>query len=283
MQYMKQRWFIFLVIIALGATSCTTSDPKPAPSIAAFLMQKDTSGKINYTTSLHSNSKDTNTLIFKAEARAPEGIGQVYAFKTIGTIVTTLTDQGLPVKTDSSFIRRFYKSKTETNDMVIFTFGVVDKKGNRALANDTVNPRLKEISRYKLLNAFAPGSAGLNLWTGVYVSRTDTTASLLSSDTLSNHFPYESALTLANKTTLVLSDTILYNKATRENIAAAYVSGVKAAGKVKVGKGSVYIAGKQEGKIWKYAIFRVLSVYDDGAGTAGVVKNEDYIELAVKR
>lgn len=268
--------FALLVLSSVGFfASCSKddTDPLPAPTITA------TSG---------SSPVVAVGLPIAIAVRAVSGedIDEVTATKTIGTTVSPITDQGFPKTSGFNPNTEYsvtYVYNVESNEPTIFTFTVKDKKGAVATTTYTVNPSLGVLTGQKIYNFFGPNLSGYDFRAGVGVSSTSASADIVSSEASGNATPFVGRFDAKNGTTLVSSTTGAFDGATENNLKAAFLAGTPITSVTAPADNNVYIAKITRGSTESYAIFKITAKFDDGVGTGGAVKNNDYLEFSVKK
>ena len=268
--------FALLVFAAVGFfTSCSKDDdnPKPAPTITA------TSGS-------SSSVAVGLPIAIAVKVVTGEDIDEVTATKTIGTTVTPITDQGFPKTSGFSPNTEFsvtYTYVVETNDPTIFTFTVKDDKGATATVSYTINPALAALTAQRIYNFYGPNLSGYDFRAGVGVSSSSTSADIVSSEVLGNVTPFIGRFNATNGTTLVFSTNSAFDRATVNNLKVEFNAGTLITSNIAPAVNNVIIAKIIRGSTESYAIFKITSIFDDGAGTSGTVKNNDYVEFSVKK
>ena len=268
--------FALLVIITVGFfTSCTKDDenPKPAPTITA------TSGS-------SPNVAVGLPVAIAVKVVTGEDIDEVTATKTIGTTVTPISDQGFPKTSGFSPNTEYsvtYTYVVETNDPIIFTFTVKDDKGATAIATYTINPALSALTGQRIYNFYGPNLSGYDFRAGIGVSSSSSSADIVSSELAGNVTPFIGRFDSKNGTTLVESTTGTFDGATQNKLKAEFDAGSTITLVTAPAVNDVYIAKITRGSTESYAVFKITSIYDDGAGTGGTFKNNDYVEFSVKR
>ncbi|MDQ3141914.1 MAG: hypothetical protein M3Q56_06665 [Bacteroidota bacterium] len=268
--------FILLVITTLGFFSGCSKD------------DDTTLDPLTITVSSGSSPEVAVGLPIAMTVRAASGedLDEVRATKTIGTTVTPITDQGFPKTSGFNPNTEYsvnYTYTVETNDPIIFTFTAKDKKGATATTTYTVNPSLGSLTGQRIYNNFGPNLSGYDFRAAISVSASSASADIVSSESTGNVTPFVGRFDGKNGTTFVNSSSSLFDVATQNNLKAAFIAGTPIVTVSLPVVNDVFIAKITRGSTESYAIFKITSKFDDGAGTGGTVKNNDYIEFSVKK
>jgi len=269
------RFFSMLAIAAVALlSSCSDdNDPKPAPTISAYVGSSNSGNTGNF-------EAGTNVSI-TVVVNAPADIDQINGTVTVvGGSTQTLTDfpikKGFDTKTTHSVVVGY----EVTNATTVFTFTVKDKDGSTSTTTYTVNPAFVEKADQTIYNALAPtgyyGAYNLETLSGVPSSSNDKD---MQDMTPSATGIYAKGWDGASGTVFVKSNSYDYANANWATAKAAFAAGTSTNSVTNAAVGDIYIAKLRNQD--NYAVIKVTAVVDDEQ--VGTGKNQDYIKFNVKK
>ncbi len=261
-----------LASVAILSSCSNDDDPKPAPSISAYVGSSTSGNSGNF-------AAGTDVSITVA-VNAPADIDQIDGTVTVGGSTQTLTDFPIKRGFDTKTTHNVVVGYTSTNSTAVFTFTVKDKEGATSTTTYTVNPALTEKADQTIYNVLAPtgfyGAYNLETLTGVSSTATDKD---MQDMTPSGTGVYSKGWDGANGTVFVKANSFDYASANWATAKAAFAAGTSTSSVTNAALNDIYIAKLRNQD--NYAVIKVTAVVDDGQVGAG--KNQDHIKFNVKK